>query len=181
MADRGRPVRAGLLLSLAHHPVCSSFSQDVVRIAGLPVCAGCLATWPAFLAALPLAVLARLDGAPALALLALGATLALPQMTAYLRGRGRRSRAERTVAKVLGGAGLGTALAAVLTSGWPLGLAAAAIGLGVAVTGGLQLLRLRTVLATCDACPYKRDWEACPGMADAGPRLPQGPTPLVDP
>ena len=42
----------------------SPFQPTVVLLGGLPVCAGCLATWPAFLLALPLAVQARLDGAP---------------------------------------------------------------------------------------------------------------------
>lgn len=182
MSPPGRPVRAGLLLAVAHHPVCTSFRHDVVRLGGLPVCAGCLATWPAFLLALPLAAQARLDGAPALALLAVGFTLAVPQMTAYLRRPGPgRSRGGRAVAKVLGGAGLGVALAAVLTSGWPLWAAAAAIGAGVLATAALQAVRFRRLLATCDACPYRRDWEACPGVAGAGPSLPGAPRSLLDP
>jgi hypothetical protein len=173
------PVRTGLLLSMAHHPLCTRFRHDVVRLAGLPVCSGCLATWPVFLLLLPVAVQARLHGAPALALLAVGVVLALPQVTAYRR-RGRRSTSARTSAKVLGGAGLAAALAGALTAGWPLFAVVAAIGTGVLATAALQAVRLRGMLATCDACPYRRDWEACPGMVGAGPVLPEGPTSLLD-
>ena len=179
MSQAGRPVRAGFLLAIAHHPVCTRFRHDVVRLGGLPVCAGCLATWPSFLVALPLAIQARLDGAPALALLAVGVALAVPQMTAYARPR--QSRAQRAAAKVLGGAALAVALAAVLTSGWPLWAAVTAIGAGVLATAALQAVRLRGMLAACDACPYRRDWEACPGFAGAGPALPGAPTSLLEP
>lgn len=179
----GRPVRAGALLAVAHHPVCTSFRHDVVRLGGLPVCAGCLAMWPTFLVVLPLALQARLDGAPALAMLAAGAALALPQVALYVRAgptRPRRSRAERSVAKVVGGAGLAIALTGTLTSAWPLVAIVAAIGAGVVATLALQVVRLRTVLATCDACPYRRDWDACPGVVGAGPVLPGAPTSLLD-
>ena len=63
----------------------------------------------------------------------------------------------------------------------PLGWAAVlAIGAGLATLMALQVARLRQVLATCDACPYRRDWEACPGVVGAGPALAGGPTSLLE-
>ena len=156
-----RAVRLGLHLGLAHHPLCTEFRTDVVRVGRLHVCSGCLATWPVFVLALPLALLARLDGAPGLALAAAGLVLGMPQMATY---RWRMSRLERAAAKAVGGVGLAMALAGVLTVGWPLVAVVGVLTVGVLASLALQVVRLRSILATCDACPFKRDWDACPGF-----------------
>ncbi|HUR25079.1 MAG TPA: hypothetical protein VM327_03575 [Candidatus Thermoplasmatota archaeon] len=130
------------------------------------VCSGCLATWPVFALAFPLTLAARLDGASGWGLLTAGLVLGLPQMATY---SWRRSRLERAGAKAIGGAGLALAVTGVLAAGWP-GLAlVAVIALGMLASLALQVVRLRSILATCDACPFKRDWEACPGFTGAPP------------
>ena len=172
-------IRLGLHLGLAHHPLCSRFRADVVHVGRAHLCSGCLATWPAFALVLPMALLARLQGAPAWALLAAGLVLGLPQMASY---GWRRSRAERAAAKVVGGAGLALALTGLLG----LGLPGPAL-LGVLIAGGagsiaLQGLRMRAILATCDACPFRRAWDRCPGFqAGMPPTDPTAPAPLLSP
>lgn len=159
-----RSVRLGLHLGLAHHPLCTEFRTDVVRLGRLHACSGCLATWPAFAVAFPLALLARLDGAPAWSLLAAGLVLGLPQMASY---RWRLSRLERAAAKAVGGVGLALALAGALAAGWPAVALVAVLALGMLASLALQVVRFRSILATCDACPFKRDWETCPGFDGA--------------
>jgi hypothetical protein len=166
-----RAVRVGLHLGLAHHPLCTEFRTDLVRFGRLHVCSGCLATWPVFVLAFPLGLLARLEGAPALALAAAGLALGLPQMATY---RWRMSRLERAAAKAVGGVGLAMVLAGILTAGWPTVAVVAVLTAGVLASLGLQVIRLRSILATCDACPFRRDWDACPGFQPpAAP--PEGP------
>ena len=161
-----RSVRLGLHLGLAHHPLCSEFRTDVVRLGRLHVCSGCLATWPVFLLALPLTLMARLDGASGWALLWAGLVLGLPQMASY---RWRLSRLERAAAKAVGGVGLAMVVTGVLASGWPGVVLVAVLAAGMLASFGLQLIRLRSILATCDACPFKREWETCPGFTGAPP------------
>lgn len=166
-----RSVRLGLHLGLAHHPLCSEFRSDVVRLGRVHLCSGCLATWPAFAIAMPLALLARFDGAAPLGLVAAGLALGLPQMASY---RWRLSRLERAAAKAVGGVGLAMALAGVVTAGWPMGAVVALLAAGALASVALQVVRLRAILATCDACPFRRDWEACPGF-DGAPKPAAGP------
>lgn len=169
---RGEALVAVRLL-LQHHPLCHWFAADRIHVAGVALCSGCVAAAPA--AGLGLAVglaLAIRDPASAPALVAGGLTLGLPQLTTYLH---RGGRAWRFAAKALGGTGLGAVLGAALflpvSNGW---LLAGAAGLALAFTA-LQALRLRSILATCDACPYARDWDACPGFRPAGRAPPPPP------
>lgn len=151
-------VNVALRLALAHHPLCHWFQADRIQVGRIAVCSGCLATWPAFLILAPVAL--RLPVAPAL-LAATGILLATPQMASYIR---RAGRAWRFTAKLLGGVGLALLVAGILRTpvpwSWRLG-ALAVVVVGFAV---LQAIRLRSMLGTCDACPYRRDWESCPGF-----------------
>lgn len=176
-----RSVRLGLHLGLSHHPLCSEFRSDVVRLGRVHVCSGCLATWPVFALVFPLALMARLDGASAWALLAAGLAVGLPQMATY---RWRLSRLERAAAKAVGGAGLAMALTGVLAAGWPVVALVAVLAVGMLASLALQLLRLRSILATCDACPFRRDWATCPGFQGApavamAPSVGPGPASLL--
>lgn len=154
-------VSIGARLALAHHPLCSTFRSDVVLVGGVAVCAGCLALWPAVLVGFPLGLMALLRGADALPLLVASVTTGWAQLAGTLR---RGSRAERAMAKGMLGLGIGVGLAALLAVGLP-GLAIAAMvaagGVGAVV---LQVVRARSILRTCDACPYRRDWAQCPAF-----------------
>ncbi|HET6398632.1 MAG TPA: hypothetical protein VFH47_03675, partial [Candidatus Thermoplasmatota archaeon] len=77
-----RPHRRALTVyALAHHPTCSAFAQDMVGVRvgarRLPVCVGCLVTWPTFLAAFPALTFALVAaGWPPLPVAAAGVALA---------------------------------------------------------------------------------------------------------
>lgn len=113
-------------------------------------------------------VVARGDVAP-WPVLAAGVVLGLPQFTTY---RVRWTRPVRFAIKVLGGAGLGLAVAGGLLLPWPLWAKGVAAVLVLLAFAGMQALRLRSVLATCRACPWRRDWSACPGFQGGGWREP---------
>lgn len=153
-----------LKLAVRHHPLCDRFDTDRFG----PVCSGCAMFWPAALIAWPVAIAAWLDGASAWALLFGATVLGLPQL---LTLRWRFGRAMRAAIKLLGGIAVSTAVfaIAVLPAPWSLrGALFAAMGLSFA---GLMALRARSILRTCDACVWKRDWGRCPGFGalDAGP------------
>lgn len=154
--------RVGLAVLLQHHPLCSVYRKDRFQWGPVRVCSGCAVAFPSMLAGAAVGLWALFaQASQPLAVLAAGFVLGGPQLLTYVT---RRSRAERAAIKLLGGLGIGLVMAA-----WPflpgpaiwhwVGLAA--FGLALA---GLQLLRLRTILRTCDACPWQRDWGNCPGF-----------------
>lgn len=165
-----RAAATGAKLALAHHPLCRYFHADHFTVAGVRVCRGCAVTWPLFAIAFPLALLAiRFTLATAVGALAAGAVLGAPQFTTYVR---RWPGPVRVAVKALGGVGLGVFLAGVLL--WPAALgwrvaALAALWLGFLV---LQAVRMRSILRTCDACPWHRRWDACPGFHPGAPDAP---------
>jgi hypothetical protein len=152
----------------AHHPTCSTFRSHVVVFrrrgrTGVPACAGCVAFWPALLLGAVAANVALARGTPWEAVLALGVALAAVQGASYAGLV--RSRGARLWTKALFGLGAAAAVAAVLAAPWA---PAARVGvLAAAGTGTMALhtLRLRALRATCQACPWRQDWGACPGFA----------------
>jgi hypothetical protein len=180
MGTTRQAIALGLRLGLAHHPLCTEFQTDFVPVGRLQVCSGCLATWPAFFATLPLALAWRLDGAAPLAMLAAGFAMGIPQLASY---GWRGSRLQRAGVKALGGVGLAGVVVGAFTAGWPLWGLAAVLAVGLVACIALQWVRMRSILATCDACPFHRDWDSCPGFnagvaatrrdGEGGPDLPR--------
>lgn len=153
--------RVAVRLLLQHHPLCGYFADDRLKVAGVAVCSGCLAAVPASMVGLVGGIAWILHGAPSVAVLAGGLVLGLPQLTTYLH-RGRRPW--RFAVKLLGGLGIGAVVASAPFLPWPRAwVLAGFVALGLAFVA-LQAVRVRSILATCDACPYHRDWDACPGF-----------------
>ena len=155
-----RVLRNALRLTLSHHPLCDRFPSDTWRIAGVAICIGCLTVWPSAAAGAWAAWNRLLPGE---AWLQLGGALAAGVPYVALSACGTRS-VWRHAAKPAAGLGLGVAAVAALRLGLPpAGLAALLAGASAAAIL-LLLLRGRRILATCRACPWRMDWEACPGM-----------------
>ncbi len=146
-----------LKLAVRHHPLCDRFDSDRFG----PFCSGCAMFVPAFVAASFVAATAWLGGASAWAMLLAAATLGLPQL---LTLRWRFSRPLRAAIKVLGGFAVAGALFSllVLPVGWPV--RGALLALMAAAFATLLVVRMRSILATCDACVWQRDWGRCPGF-----------------
>lgn len=153
-----------MALLLAHHPLCATFANDRFHVRAWGVCSGCAVAGPAML--LGLGVTAYLEAAqamPALPVMAAALFLGLPQLATYMW---RLSRLERGAAKALGGLGIGAVGASWLFLPHPWWAWLAAGGFLVAL-GALQALRVRSLLRTCDQCPWRRDWDACPGFVQS--------------
>lgn len=169
-------VRVAIRLLLEHHPLCSVFAADRLRIAGIALCSGCIAAGPTALAAFLAAIVLVLAGSSATGLFVAGAVLGLPQLTTYLH---RGTRAWRFAVKFLGGVGIGL----VVGSAWFLPVARWSLllgGTGIAgVFAALQGLRVRAILRTCDSCSYKRDWDRCPGFNVPAPGHPPLAVPVL--
>lgn len=159
-----RGVRAGIRLAFRHHPSCGWFAADVVGLGPVRICQGCLATWPLFVLSFFLA-LRLLPTSWAWGACVLGLLAGVPQLVSYLW---RAPRAWRVTTKLLGGSGLGLLIVGILllpvATPWKF---AAYAAMGPAFLA-LQAVRLRSILRTCAACPWKRDWEHCPGFLGHG-------------
>ncbi len=154
---------AAVKLAVSHHPLCDRFDADRIG----PVCSGCAMFWPAALLTWPVALGAWLAGTSAWAILLSAGVLGLPQL---LTLRWRFGRAVRAAIKLVGGVAVSMAVlaVAVLPAGWPVrgGLFAAM----VLSFAAILTFRARSILRTCDACVWRRDWARCPGFGalDAG-------------
>lgn len=96
---------------------------------------------------------------------AAGLVLGVPHVWTLLA---RPTRAARTAAKSLGGFGLALATVGGLL---PLSLPAqmAVTLLALPPLAAMVTLRVRRILRTCDACPWRRDWAHCPGFNPVAP------------
>lgn len=150
-------VRVAFRLALAHHPLCSWFRDDRIG----PVCSGCALFWPAFFAATPAVLVALVRGTDTLAMLGAAIVLGLPQL---LTARWRFGRTARGAIKLLGGVAVAIAIPTLWFLPFSLGIRIALNAAMVAAFGLLIVVRMRSILRTCDACPWQRDWERCPGF-----------------
>ena len=156
-------IRAALRLAIEHHPLCGEFRADRFHWGRFRVCSGCAVAFPALIVGQAVAVLALFGHwAGPWPLLAASLVLGLPQLTTYLH---RGGRVWRAAVKLLGGVGLGTALVAGFFVPVPWAWKWAALALLMLAFAALQALRLRSMLRTCDACPWKRAWHICPGFS----------------
>lgn len=156
-----RGIFLGLRLALAHHPLCDLFRSDVFG-RRRPLCQGCVLTWPLFLVTLPFAFLAPSWGAPPSMLVAAGLVGGVPQVATVLW---RGPRAFRVAAKVVGGPALASLLSGLFWLPVLWQAKAAALVFLFLGTTLLLALRMRSILRTCHACPWQRDWAHCPGLA----------------
>ncbi len=146
-----------LRLAIRHHPLCDRFDGDRFG----PVCSGCAMFWPVFLIATPLAFVALRAGVDAPLLFGMAVLMGFPQVLGMRR---RLGRAARATIKALGGVAVALAIPAILFLPLPLW---ARIGLLITMWLafiGLLWLRAVSILKTCDACSWKRDWGRCPGF-----------------
>lgn len=154
--------QAALALALQHHPLCGNFRADRFRLGRAAVCSGCAMALPGVLAGLALGtwMVLGLWWGP-WPILAAGFTLGAPQALTYVWRFGRPVRA---AVKALGGLGLGLAVAAwlFLDAPWSARITGAIL-LTLAFVA-LQAVRMRSILRTCRACPWRMDWDNCPGF-----------------
>ncbi len=154
--------------ALAHHPLCSLFAPDVVPAgvgrSRVPLCTGCVTFWPLLLSGVPVLLIgAHLQGVAWWALFLAGSLLGSAQLLSYARLT--RTRRMKIVVKAAFGLGAALVVTAIILMPFPV-LARIALGLFFAFLALLvQTRRLASILAVCDACPWQRDWQFCPGFA----------------
>lgn len=155
-------VRLALRLATAHHPLCAWFQSDRYHLFGRSFCRGCTAAVPLFaLGIITFITAIHFFPAGVAPLAVIGLSLGIPHGTTYLH---RFAPAYRAGAKLLGGFGLGLLIPGILLAPVPLTYRIIVLaGLGVAFLL-LQGLRMKRMLAICDACPWQRDWNRCPGF-----------------
>lgn len=159
-------IRLGLRLATAHHPLCSWFKDDRYRVGPVRLCRGCTAAAPMFALGFFVALLSIFhEPTIVFHVGGFGLLLGIPHGTTYLH---RFPSAYRAMAKLTGGFGLGLLITVLLLAPIPLwqqGVLLGGLGASFLV---LQGLRMKKILATCDACPWRRDWARCPGFQTRG-------------
>jgi hypothetical protein len=151
-------------LLFSHHPLCSRFRSDTFLLGGVRVCSGCLLTWPAFLLFFAGFVFVGSPFSPETAIV-VGLSIGLLQV---LSATVVRARWFSRMAKVLGAPALALVVWGILWLRLPLPSLALVIAAGTAGFAALIVIRMRCMLAVCQACPYKMDWEICPGFLGHG-------------
>lgn len=154
--------RIAFRVALSHHPLCHWFREDRLG----PLCSGCALFWPAFFAASVPALIALAAGANGAAIFLAGAVLGLPQLGTAARRFGRLARG---AVKLLGGVGVAMATPAIFFLPLPLWTRLGLYGLEALAFSALLAVRLRSILRTCHACPWQRDWARCPGFGALDP------------
>lgn len=165
-----------LRYTLAHHPTCSVFAPDLVKLPigkrKVPLCTGCLAFWPSLLGGLPLVLnLSVHAGASWWSLATIGFAMAAPQLLSYMGLV--RSRSAKLLVKAAFGLGAASVIASLILAPWPVALR---VGTGLALafmTAAVHTLRLKRLQHTCDTCPWQRDWQHCPGFAPINDHRPR--------
>lgn len=157
----GTSLRLGLRLAAAHHPLCDRYREDRAG----RWCLGCAVAFPAFLVGALAGSALLLHGLGSMPTAAGALVLGLPQAASYVH---RPSRLARAATKATGGAGLGLLVVswAAAPYPWPWRVAGFVL-LGLAALAG-QALRMRSIVHRCRACPWRMDWDACPGFRPEG-------------
>ena len=146
---------------LAHHPLCTSFRDDILRLGKWKFCLGCAVAYPVALATLVSALWLEHGDWSWQELAMAGILLGLVQLASPLGLT--RWRPFKLVTKVALGLGLGLATLAVLELPLPFGVRILLLILCIQLTSLLAALRFRTIQGICDSCPYRAQWHCCPG------------------
>ena len=158
---------------LSHHPSCEAFRPDTLKLGRVPVCRGCIITYPVAVSVVLLVVAVRRTEPSLLPdlrfLIALGTVFAAPQLVRGLivnkSGLGTGTRVLRTLVKVSLGLGIGSVAAGthlLLTD--PLLKILTFLLLYALYAGAGGLFRLWYIQRRCGLCPYGGDWQVCVGF-----------------
>lgn len=147
----------------SHHPVCSFFQADVLRIGSTRVCIACFIGLPM----IAVGALAARAFEPHLQLgwwvwLLIGLALALPQGLSFA-GRVPTTRAQ-VLLKLSLGTGLGFVIFGLLATPLPFWGRIAALVVGMLGIQSFWVLRLHRLDRTCNRCPERPIRPRCTGL-----------------
>lgn len=144
-------------LLFSHHPLCSFFAEDTVRVGRVHVCIGCISQYPVAIATF--GVLLLFDAPHTAALI--GAVVA--GQVQWLSATGWTiNRRRKTWVRVGTGFALGGFVYGLLQfSNW---VSVAILAAALLVASLTQYWKVRRLMRTCKRCVYQMDWARCPGF-----------------
>ena len=154
-------------LRLAHHPLCSTYRTDVLKVGSHYLCLGCSVAYPLALILVALYLLVPgVNAFPMVAWLTLGlmgGSIQLLSLKGYTR-----TKATKIMVKLGLGLGLGAMTLFVFNLPGPIWYRMIVF---VICLQGLSLMgaqREKVINGTCRECPYRGNWENCPGFHRPG-------------
>ena len=171
---------------LSHHPLCSSFRHDLLRIGGWKLCLGCAISYPITLAILFGSLRYPYGDWEWHELAMWGIPLGLIQLTSTIGLT--RWRFVKVVVKIILGVGMGLATLAVLKLPLPIPLRGLIFILCVQLASIPAGLRSRNIKKKCKVCPYQARWDCCSGYINTRyntgavhelPVMPPGEKPVI--
>ncbi|WP_457558558.1 hypothetical protein [Candidatus Harpocratesius sp.] len=159
---------------LAHHPKCSQFKDDTIKIKNTNVCIGCFVAIPTFFIVLIIGLSTSFfQNLATKSLVLIGIILSL----GYILGKFNfhRIKCLNIISKGLVGAG-GAFLVSIL---WrlpfsPFGRIIMVFVILQFAFLGHGILRAISIYFTCKKCKYKLNWRECPGMKEITSNLDKG-------
>ena len=146
---------------LSHHPLCTSFTEDLLQIRGWKLCLGCAISYPLAIIVIIGSIwlpygnwdwkLLAMTGIP-LGLLQLLSTIGLT-----------KKRILKIIIKIILGIGLGLTALFILKIPLPFPIRMLIFIVGAQLASIPAGLRSRNIKKKCEECPYNAEWGSCPG------------------
>ena len=170
----------------AHHPLCTSFSHDLLQIRGWKLCLGCAISYPLAIAVLIGSLWYPYGDWGWYELAIWGIPLGLVQLTSTVGLTKWRSL--KIVVKIILGIGIGLSTLAILKLPFPFPMRMLALIFCAQLASIPAGLRSRNIRKKCEECPYKARWDCCPGYINTRhntgaihelPIMPAGEKPVI--
>lgn len=144
-------------LLFSHHPLCSFFAEDTVKVGRANLCVGCISQYPAAVATFAVLLLVDAPHTPALFAAVLGGQVQWASAAGWTS-----TRARKAWVRVGTGFALGAFVYGLLQfSNW---VSVAILATALALASLTQYWKIRRLLRTCKRCVYQMDWARCPGF-----------------
>ncbi|MDC0161313.1 hypothetical protein OAI71_00430 [Marine Group III euryarchaeote] len=146
---------------LSHHPLCSSFTEDLIQVKGWKICLGCAIAYPLAILVIICSIwlpygnwgweFLAMTGIP-LGLLQLMSTIGLT-----------KKRSLKIFIKILLGVGLGLTALFILKIPLPFPIRMLIFIAAAQLASIPAGLRSKNIKKKCEKCPYNAEWGSCPG------------------
>ncbi len=146
---------------LSHHPLCSTFKQDLLQVRGWKLCLGCAISYPLAISIMIGSLWYPYGDWEWYELAIWGIPLGLVQLTSTIGLTKWRSL--KIVVKIILGIGIGLTVLAVLKLPFPLPIRTLVLISCAQLASIPAALRSKNIKKKCEECPYEARWDCCPG------------------
>jgi len=149
---------------LSHHPLCSSFKDDLIIIKGWKLCLGCTISYPITLGILIFSPWLFYGEWGTTKLIQYGLPLGLLQLISTLGLT--KAKIIKLLIKIFLGIGMGLTTLSILTLNVPWSMKILILIFCIQIASIPAGLRTRNIKKKCMKCPYQAQWDCCPGYVN---------------